>query len=48
MKTKIYQTPEVQTLEMLQEGILCGSDKANAGTGASWGVENGDDVDFNL
>jgi len=48
MKTKIYQTPEIQTLEMLHEGILCGSDTANAATGANWGVEDGSDVGFNL
>lgn len=48
MKTKIYQTPEVRTLEMLQEGILCASDIANTETGASWGLEDGSDINFIL
>ena len=48
MKKKIYQTPEVMTLELQQEGILCASDTAAAGTGASWGTEDGSDVDFNF
>ena len=48
MKKKIYQAPETMTLELQQEGILCASDTASAGTGASWGTEDGSDIGFNF
>lgn len=48
MKTEMYQTPAVQTLEMQLGGILCASDIANIETGASWGLEDGSDINFIL
>ena len=44
-----YQTPEIKLLQLEQEGIICGSDTANVGTGASWGTEGaGSDEGFIL
>ena len=46
MKTKHYLVPEIQIIALQQEGILCSSDAAQFGTGASWNVEDLSDDDI--
>ena len=40
MIKKLYLTPDIEVIELQQEGIICGSDTVNVGTGASWGTED--------
>ena len=40
MIKKHYQTPDIEVIELQQEGIICASDTVNVGTGASWGTED--------
>lgn len=40
MNKKHYLSPEIDVVSIEQEGIICGSDNLNVGTGASWGVED--------
>ena len=39
MEKTSYLKPEIDIVEFQQEGVLCGSDTATFGTGASWGLE---------
>jgi hypothetical protein len=49
MKKTIYQKPEIDIVVFQQEGVLCVSDTATFGTGASWGLEEaGDNEGFIL
>lgn len=47
MEKKSYMSPEIETLALQQEGILCASDELSV-TGASWGTEEGSGVEFIL
>ena len=48
MKTQNYQVPEIEIMTLLQEGVLCSSDAAQFGTGASWNIEDLSDDDIIL
>lgn len=48
MEKKSYKSPEIETLALQQEGILCASDELRSVTGASWGTEDGSGVEFIL
>ena len=43
MKKTFYLTPGINAIEFQSEGILCGSDPSEFGTGASWGTEDAGD-----
>ena len=42
MIKKLYLTPDIEVIELQQEGIICASNTVNVGTGASWGTEDAD------
>lgn len=48
MEKKSYKSPEIETLALQQEGILCASDELRSVTGASWGTDDDSDVEFIL